>query len=196
MLTKFTTDPAVEPATVAEVKSMLNIEHDLKDTEISGLITNARQWIEAVTGRAYVQRNMSVSYKYWPSTKFVLPYPPVQSISSIKYTGADGTEYTLDTELYDTVLDKEPAEIVLGYNKVWPTTTLHHESYPITISCVTGYPETDDSPPDYTANIPEAIKYAIAIYVKVNFDDLPEKMEKTHLDRMESMIAPYRVWWA
>ena len=53
-----------------------------------------------------------------------IPYPPLQSISSILYYDTDETEAEFDDDYYHTDIYDEPGHAVLVYGQVWPSTTL------------------------------------------------------------------------
>lgn len=198
MITKVVTAPSVEPVTLSEVKDHLRIDHTGHDTQLENLIQASREWIEAICGRSLVEQTRAVLYKGWPANnEFSLPFPPVQSVSSIKYTDTDGTTSTMSSDDYSTVLDDTdaPGKVVLGYSKSWPTATLHHIEYPITIEYVCGY-ESDatQSPTDYRANIPENLKTAIKLDVERRYDRPPEGYGQRIDNVISILITPYRVW--
>ena len=195
-LYKVITTPTVEPVTLSEVKDHLRFDSGMvaHDSMVNGLITSARQWVERVCGRALVQQTRAVLYKDWPDNdRFVLPYPPIQSVSSVQYTNSAGTTSTFSSDNYSVITEREPGVLVLGYNKTWPTATLHHDEWPIEIQYVCGY-ATSGSPPNYRTNIPNAIKHAIKMHVEINYDALPEAKEKMYWERIHALLAPYRVW--
>lgn len=195
MITKVITAPTEEPVTLSEIKDHLRLDHSDHDTLLEGLIQASREWIEGTCGRALVQQTRAVLYRDWPdSDRFTLPYPPVQSVSSIKYTDTSGTTSTFSADNYEVVTSREPAQVVLGYSKVWPTATLLHNSYPIEIEYVCGYEPTDDSPPDYQANVPESIKNALKLDVERRYDRPPEGYSERLDNVINMLLAPYRVW--
>jgi uncharacterized phiE125 gp8 family phage protein len=198
MITRVVTQPPVEPVTLAEIKAHLRgITHSDHDEELSGLIAASRQHIERIIGRALVQQTRAVKYQAWPKGNvFELPYPPIQSVMSLKYTDTDGTEYTFSSDNYSVDATSEPGRLVLGYSKSWPSTTLHHPEYPIEITYVCGYPAIEESPPDYRANIPDGIKNAIKLDVERRYDKPPEGYAERLDQVIDILLAPYKVWWA
>lgn len=196
MLTRIVTQPSVEPVTLAEVKEHLRIDHSDHDTMISALIQASREHIEGILGRALVQQTRVALYKYWPDGDvFEIPYPPLQNITSLTYTDTAGTVYTFDSDNYSVDTDSEPGRLVLGYNKLWPTSTiLHDPEYSIAIEYVCGYTPSDDSPEDYRANIPESIKNAIKLDVEIRYDKKEGYMEKLQ-NVVDMLISPYKVFY-
>ncbi len=195
MLVEVITEPTVEPVTLSDMKDHLRIDHTDHDDLITALIQASREYIEAACGRALVEQTRAVYYQAWPDNdRFELPYPPVQSVSSIVYTGADGTENTFASSNYSVITNRSPGLLVLGYEKVWPSTTLHHEEWPIKITYVCGYDATTDSPPDYRTNIPESLINAMKLDVERRYDR-PQKDYAERLDHViEQILSPYRVW--
>jgi len=195
MYSRITTAPAVEPITLTEVKRHLRIKYDDADThnELTLLIQAAREHIEFLTGRALVQQTRTINYAQWPASGvFELPYAPLQSVTKIDYTDVEGTTTTFSTANYSVDTGSEPGRIVLGYNKTWPTSTLHPEDLPIEIEYVCGYAPTTDSPPDYRYNIPEALKIAIKFEIELRYDrpmpDYADQLKKA----IQSLIINYR----
>jgi uncharacterized phiE125 gp8 family phage protein len=189
------TAPTVEPVTLSEVKAHLRIDHLDHDTQLTSLIQASREHMERVLGRALVQQTRSVKYKQWPeSDRFALPYPPIQSVSSLKYTDTGGTTSTFSSDNYTVITDREPGELVLGYSKTWPTATIHYPEYPIEIEYVCGYAPNDDSPPDYRANVPAALKNAIKLDIELRYDRPPADYAEQLRNVIEALTAPYRVW--
>ena len=192
--TTLTTAPSVEPVTLDEMKTHLRgIDHSDHDDLLNGLIKSARQRIEKILGRALVEQTRTAYYKHWPATVIDLPNP-VQSVDSIKYTDVDDSEETFSADNYKVDTASEPGRIVLGYNKVWPSVTLHHAEYPIEIQYVCGYEPDDSSPPDYTINIPSPILTAIKLDVDLKYNMPPEKLAEYTENAIESLLMPYKGW--
>ncbi len=194
--TVITTAPPDEPVTLDEVKTHLRgIDHNDHDEMLIGLIKSTRQRFESILGRALVQQTRTAYFQNWPTNGvFSLPYPALRSVSSIKYTDTGGTQYTWSADNYDVDTASEPGRVVLGYSKTWPTATLHHDTYPIEIEYVCGYAPTDDSPPDYRANVPETIKTAMKLEIELKYNMPPEGLATYTQGAIDALIMPYRVW--
>lgn len=189
------TDPAVEPVTLAQMKTFLRgISHSDHDDLLTSLIQAARERAESFTNRLFVQRSATVYFKAWPDEVFELPYPELQSVTSVKYTDTDGDQSTFSSSNYSVDTNSEPGRVVLGYSKTWPTATLHDLDYPIEIAYVCGYAATNDSPVDYRANIPEGIKTAIKLDVDLHYSQPPEQVINALWRAIESLLTPYKVW--
>lgn len=195
MITQVVTEPSVEPVTLAELKTYLRgISHTTHDAILNNLITQARTYLEMVMGRAFVQQTRAVYFKSWPAKEFVVPYPPLQSVTSIIYTDVDGTATTWASDEYVVDIVSAPGRVVLGYNESWPTATLHHEEYPIAITYVCGYEPTEDSPADYRTNVPEMIKTAIKAYCEIHYDRPPDVYAGALNRIIDNVINMYRIW--
>jgi uncharacterized phiE125 gp8 family phage protein len=190
------TAPSVEPVTLAEIKTHLRgISHSDHDDLLNGLIKSAREYVETVTNRALVQRTLAAYFKDWPDNDtFYLPYAPLQSVSTIKYTDTDGTVTPFSSDNYEVETNLTPGLVMLGYDESWPTDTLHHDEYPIEITYVCGYEPDDSSPVSYTANIPENLKTAIKFHVEMMYDKPPADYVKTLERAIDSLLIGYKVW--
>ena len=87
-----TTPPTEEPVTYAEATATLLVEHDEDEARIEGLITAARVAAERATGRSFVTQTLTVRFDAREmSVGFVLPYGPVQSVTSFTTYDTEGT---------------------------------------------------------------------------------------------------------
>ena len=149
--------PATEPLTLAEAKLHMRVEVADDDALITSLITAARQWCEAFQGRAYITQTWQLWLDKWPKGDAIsIPRPPLQSVTSIKYYGADGAEYVMPAADYLVDTKSEPGRIVLGYGKTWPSVTLRPAGA-IAIEFVAGYGNADA--------VPQRVKQAILLLV-------------------------------
>lgn len=193
MIATRTVNPYTEPVTLDEVKDHLRITDSTDhDSQLIGLITASREWIESYTGRALVQQTWKYYLQDWPvGDEFELPFPPLQSVMSIKYTDSDDTQTTWDSGDYEVDTDSEPGRIILAYGETWPSTTLHPKN-PIEVEFVAGY-DSDGSPADYQANIPEAIKNAMKLDIEIRYDRAKPDIDILK-DVRDTLLAPYRIW--
>ena len=184
--------PTKEPISLLEAKVFCRIELEEKseDDLVNGLITAARQYAEEVTRRAFITQTWKLYLDDWPSGDYIsIPLPPLQSVSSIKYTDSDGDVTTWDTSDYIVDTDSEPGRVVLAYGEEWPTDTLY-PSNPIEIIFVAGY--GDDA-----SDVPRALRQAMFIDIA----DLYENRESVvigqtvnHLFGATRLYWPYRIF--
>jgi uncharacterized phiE125 gp8 family phage protein len=91
------TAPAFEPLSLSEAKAHLRVDVADEDALITALISAARQYIEARTGRMLPQRNFVVELDGFPvnGEDIVLPFPPVTAVSALSYFDTLGATQTL-----------------------------------------------------------------------------------------------------
>jgi len=139
-----TVAPTAEPVSLEEAKWHLRIDTDDNDYIIEGLIKAAREHAEAVLNRALLSQTWCMYLEDWPDDEdyIEIPYPPLQSITSIIYTDYNGalntwtvaTDSTGDTTLASATItgmtdtsDFDVGDIVT-VSAGFPTTTLQIES--------------------------------------------------------------------
>lgn len=169
MKTSLYSAPTVEPVTITEVQRHLRITNDDDNLYLSGLVTVARQWAEAFTGRCFVEQTWDEWFSGFPVEKFVLSKMPLVSVTGVYYTDyaevttalVEGTDYLVDS-------NSVPGEVILCYGATWPTFTPSVKP-PVKIRYVAGYAKSSsgDSPPvyDYRVNVPKDIKQALLLIV-------------------------------
>lgn len=138
--------PSVEPVSVGDVKALGKIDYPDDDQVIEGLIVAARERLESWTGLALMTQTWELALPRFPwQDRIFLPKPAprgisprIASITSITYYDTTQAAHTMtaNTDFY-TDLEAEPAEIVVPFGKVWPTTVLG-TSRPVVVRFVTG----------------------------------------------------------
>jgi uncharacterized phiE125 gp8 family phage protein len=108
-----------------------------------------------------------------------LPYPPLQSVTSVKYVDDDGGTQTISTSVYEAVVTTEPGYIALKDGQSWPT-NLAATEYPVTITYVAGY---GDEPED----VPEPVRQYILLAVA-------ESYNRRELSEMGIVLTPNKFW--
>jgi uncharacterized phiE125 gp8 family phage protein len=166
---QITTEPTIEPITLAEAKLHLRVDHDADDVLITSLIKAARQKCEIHERRAYITQTITWKLDGFPC-KFIVPRPKLQSVTSIKYIDANGTQQTLDSSIYTVDIYSEPARIVLAYGQIWPL--LRGDINSVEVIFKAGYGDTADKVPDMTKI---AIKLLLT-YLYENRGDSDDKL--------------------
>jgi uncharacterized phiE125 gp8 family phage protein len=154
MKTTIKTAPTKEPITRALLKEHSRITTDEDDDYIDNLIKTVRRQVEQITGRALITQTWYYYMDKWPSGNyFKLPYPPLQSVTSVKYIESDTTisEWSSGEYIVDT--DSEPGRVVLDYGESFPGATLL-PSNPIYTEFVCGYG-------DDRLDVPDDIRHAM-----------------------------------
>jgi len=139
-----TTPPSLEPLTLDEVKTFLRVDLTTDDALITALITAARMFCEANTGRSLITRSYSLFMDRWPEARrshrfmpgaedrpyrlpiaFVtgaveLPYPPLLSVVQINVYAADNSVTVYDSGSYFVDTAGVPGRVVLTQGAVPP----------------------------------------------------------------------------
>lgn len=154
---KVITGPASEPVTLAEAKLHVRQDIDADDTLITGLIAVARETVEGASWYAMLTQTVELVLDRWPYGNAIeLPRPPLQSVTSIKYTDSNGVETTWDPVNYIVDADSVPGRVVLAYSASWPLTALRPTGA-IRIRYVAGWPTA--------ADVPQTMKQAMLLLV-------------------------------
>ena len=119
---KLITAPTVEPLTVAETKAHLRVTASDEDTAIGAYITAARQLAEQILGRALMSQTWEKTIDAFPTNEIELPWPPLVSITSVKYINTSSAQITLASTEYVIDSDTEPGWLLLAVDKTWPAT--------------------------------------------------------------------------
>ena len=161
---KLITPPAIEPLTVEEVQQHLRIDGDAEYDLLAAYIRAAREACEAETWRALITQTWETALPGWPSERrIVLPKPPLQSVTWVKYVTEDGTEHTLDSDLYRVDSFAEPGLVILRRDQSWPGETLD-VGLPVRVRYVAGYGDTAASVP---AGLVQGMKMVIGHWYNV-----------------------------
>ena len=169
MALKISTEPTVEPVSLALAKSHMRLDDDeqSEDTLINGYITTARKDCEKFQNRSYITQTWELWLDEWPDEDYIeLPMPPLQSVTSVKYYDTDDTAHTLysseegeeETD-YMSVDNKDQykPKVFLKYGQSWPSTTLRPHNG-ICVIYVAGYG-------DEASAVPYNIKAAMLLLI-------------------------------
>ncbi len=117
-----TVDAAVEPITLDEAKTWLQVSGASEDGLIETLIATARQQVENDTSLALISQTWTCSLDAEPyPSRIVLPIGPVQSVTSIKSVDTANAESTVATTVYRVDTASLPARIVRNDGQSCPT---------------------------------------------------------------------------
>lgn len=158
------TNPAIEPLTLAEVKDHLRITDSDSDAMLTFYLGVARRYAEAFTRRMFVQRTFVETFDRFTST-IQLSRVPLVSITSIQYIDTDGnlqsvTNGSPQTYVVDTAT--EPGRVYLDYGQTWPNT--RNQADAVTVTYVAGHATGTSSPLDYSL-IPQEARLAILLLI-------------------------------
>lgn len=149
------TPPTEEPVSLEEAKLHLRVDISDDDALIGGLIQAARERAEDILRRALITQTWELTLDRFPSgNELELPFPPLQSVASIKYTDSDGDEAEFSSDDYIVDTAEEPGKVILAYGSNWPSVTLYPTGA-VKVRFVAGYGEA-------TA-VPQTFKQAILL---------------------------------
>ncbi len=133
------------------------VEHDNDNAYIALLIKAAVERFEEVTGRQLLDATFDQFFDAFP-TPMKLAYPPLDSVTSVKYYDTAGAQQTLTVDDDYQVDDAgEVASIWPGRtNTVWPSTEPERINA-VEVRFVAGYGEAADIPERYKHAIKELV---------------------------------------
>lgn len=188
------TDVTAEPVTLAQAKHFMRETSTAQDALIEQtLIPSARRAVEDFLGRALITRTLKAYDDCFPRHQNValhLPYPPLVSVTHIKYQDESDVQQTLDSSKYSVDVVSTIGRIVLKKSETWPST--YDEAIDaVEIQFLCGY----GSDPD---NIPEDIAHAILETISHAYEFRERTVTGTIVAQIPQMemerIANYRIW--
>lgn len=123
---KILTQPAMEPVTLAEIKSRLRLTDTTDDALITSQIPVAREFAEKILGRSLAQKTYAAFFERFPWTRhpITLSFPPLVSVSAIRYMDPSQNWQTWDSSEYVLGVNQEPGVIVEAANEIYPPTAI------------------------------------------------------------------------
>jgi uncharacterized phiE125 gp8 family phage protein len=177
------TGAASEPLPLADAKIYARVSGTNLDAVLPQMLTAARQRVQRDTGIVLLTETYDISFDTLPTdrTPIVVPWRPVQAITSLKYfdSASPSVEQTLDVSNYELDPSSEApffARVALAIAGSWPTDV--RPSHPYVLRIVAGW--------DDVAKIPRELLYAVGTL----FDIL---VNKGPIDPYEDAIAPFRI---
>lgn len=188
------TAPAVEPLSLSECKLFLRVDHTSDDTLIASMLASARLWVETYTRRALCTQTVDLKYAGWPiiGSPLVVPYAPLQSITSISYIDEDQNTQTLAASQYVVRAQAGPragrGTIEIADGVTLPTLSTQPDR-PVTVRAVVGYGQA--------AQVPDGIKSAIYLLLGDMYEQRQETITGTSVGKshttIERLLGPYRL---
>ena len=183
MATVIESAPAVEPVSLAEAKSHLRVDISDDDTYITALIVAARMRAEAEQNRALITQTWDLYRDYFPSNAYcpiLIPLPPTQSISYIKYYDTGGTLQTWDDANYQTDTGSVLARILPEPSGSWPTTETDRMNA-VNVQFIAGYG-------DASTDVPQETIAAILLIVGTLYENREDVVVGTIVSRFPNYI--------
>jgi len=186
MSVRQTSDPAIEPVALEEAKAHLRVDDSVDDALITAIISASRQFIENELQSALIQRYYTLNLDELPS-EIILPWPPLVSVTTLKYRDTDGVQTTMPATTYRTVANTRPGRIVLENGQSWPST--EHLPDSIEIVYVAGFGTA-------AASVPHAIRQAILLMTGHMYAFREPVITGTIVSQIpmtvESLLGPYK----
>ena len=198
---------------LADAKSFLRITHTAENSLITNLITAAVERAQNYCNSKFLEHEYTLTMETWDDVyvsnhftqdlsdgsyirrggyvgkdglnQIVLPYPPLKSITSIKYYDAAGSQQTWSTDNYrDLTYHNQKGYIEIKDGSTMPTLEDRADAVEIKFKC--GYGTSSDG-----TDIPEAIKTAVLLILGRMYElreDSVSKLPKAS----EYLLDPYR----
>jgi uncharacterized phiE125 gp8 family phage protein len=178
---RVTVPPAFEPVTLDEAQAHLRSDDDVtENATITALITAAREYCEAVTRRALATQTIE-AYPERFGRCIDLPMPPLQSITSIKYTDSAGDEHVVADS--DYVVDTVSGRICFSS----PPCFAPYPINPIKITYIAG-----------CESAPQSIKQAMLLLVGhwyINREAVSADIVRPVALAVDSLLSVHKVGW-
>lgn len=184
------TAPVAEPVTLDEAKSQLRILHSDEDDLLNRFIVAARNYVEAITGRALITQTWDLTLDDFPAREsglIELPKAPLQSVTSVTYTDTAGDPQTWDAGEYVVSTASRVGKIYPAYGYQWPSTQAQREA--VAVRFVAGYGDDVD-------DVPDDIRHAILMLIG-HYDRFREAI--TDLNTIDvpygvrALLAPHKI---
>jgi len=165
------------PVTVAEAKAHCIIDHDAHDAMLEQFIRSSVEQLVPLhgwLGRPIMQTTFEAHLsRFKPIIQ--LPFPPLVSVTSIKYVDKDGASQTVDTDVYEVITTREPGRVELVDGKAWPS-----DARKIVVEFVAGYAEDVE-------DVPGPIRHYILLSVA-------EAYSRRELSEMGIVLTGNKFW--
>lgn len=179
------TGPTIEPVTLPELRAQCRIDVETEDALLASYALAARQYVEAVTGRALLTQTLELTLDDFPSEAIELPRAPVASITSISYLDTAGATQTVASHILDG--RSLPPRLTPDYGATWPQTRA-------TPGCVAIRFVAGESA------APEPLRQALLLLVAHWYENREDAVLMSGIATariphgVDALLAPYRVW--
>lgn len=131
--------------TAANAKAWQPVFAADEDARVTALLQAAQSAIEppnSWVGRAFGVQTLEARRYDWPTRDLRLPFPPLRSVTSVKYDDVNGVEQTLDPSLYMVFGgSSSQSGIILKSGASWPALASRADA--IRVRFVAGYDAGD-----------------------------------------------------
>lgn len=188
MAVKIAVHPTDEPVMLEYARKHLvvDIDDDETDAEIMRVVASARRWTENYLNRALMTQTWDLYLDEFPNEDYIeLPFPPLQSVTWVKYKAASTGVLTVMAAA-DYVVDivSEPGRVALAYGESWEST--YDEIQAVQVRFVCGYGLGED--------VPEDIRQAIMMKAASMYEHRGDEIVDPGIDRAaKALLWPYRM---
>lgn len=183
-----TSAAASEPITLTEAKTQLRVTDSNSDTEITSMITAAREMCESFTNSHFINTTLRMAFSYFPSTEIRLYGGRISSVTNVKYYDSDNSIQTWASSNYSVNTDAEPCLIFYGSTATFPS-IYTGRSDAIQVNYISGYGSS-------ASDVPMSIKQACLMTITHLFENrqnvvfgTPNKMPMAS----EWLLEPYKI---
>lgn len=162
--------------------------------QLSPYVAAATNYLEVISNRRFMTQTWKMFLDYFPGEGVIsVPYSPLVSVAHIKYTDSSGAQHTFASSNYGVSTARTPGQIVLEYQRDWPTETLRNTD-PIEIEFTCGWANQ--------ASVPTPIRQAVRMLASHFYEHREAVVVGTAaaVDEAElplaasALIAPWRVF--
>lgn len=150
-----TTAPTTLPVTLTEAKAHCRVDDDNDNAYIKDLLYVATAKVQTDTARQLINATWTWTLDAFPAILY-LPYPPVVSVTSLKYYDSAGSQQTWASANYQTDLLAEPGRIQPAYGLTWPD--VRSQLNVVEVIYVAGYGAT-------AASVPWELKQGVLLWL-------------------------------
>ncbi len=185
------TAPAVEPLLLAQVKDHVRVSGTDEDALLGQLISTVTSHLDGwagIMGRALITQTWDLFLDWFP-WEIAVPLPPLQSVTTVKYTDNDGVQQTLATDQYTVVSQgNSTGKIVQAFGKTWPSTRTVPGA--VEVRFVAGFGDSWN-------DVPLDIRHAMLILIGQMYEFREQVVTGTMVSRLpdiqQSLLFKYRV---
>ncbi len=175
--------PAVEPVTLAEMRSVLRLDDAAEDDFVTVLIKAARRAVEDLCGCRLIEQTWRQAIDRWPPSRIVaLPLFPIRRVERVRLFDANGVPSDVSASLYH-VHRSDPPRLVVDLAAPEPGRAV--EGIEIDIVAGFGAGAADVPPP-----LAQAVRQLVALWFE-HRGDAPREAAVAPAE-IAALVAPYR----
>ena len=181
------TPPAGALVSLAEAKMHLRVEHDAEDDYLPTLIASAEALVggrDGWTGRALLEQTWRLVLPGFPIAPTIrLPFPPLQSVTHVKYYDANNDLQTYAASNYLVQTGDTPGRLDLLATIGWPSAYSRRDAVEVEFVC--GYADA--------ASVPAPVKHAALLILAALYRNRGDE-GFTMPAAVRRLLAPYKAW--